>query len=327
MSPNSALDLSTSQLEESRVQLGDHAFSAASASVSSNVEGLICNIDPSAIQNRWLKMFLPDADQHPKVAPPAINAYVSRMLKAYAGASVRRQVPPFVHETQLLDRASPLVKCLTLCGLCETGKDIAEELIQQEMSTLFDQRLSFDSDKLLSAFQAYLIYMMVLFFHLGQEDNTSLKQHMFNLQSLACDTCSKGVITKAELEHSRPLWHVWLAAESKRRTLYTMYLFDNLLCVRDGLPVFVATELRGLPAPCGRRLWRTASEEVWRAAYNQYIAQWDERGLMLEELWRPSLAADAIELQRRNDRIDQWLEDADEYCTMLYAVTSGTHGD
>ncbi len=43
-------------------------------------------------------------------------------------------------------------------------------------------------------------------------------------------------------------------AEAKRRTLYTMYLFDNILSAQDGLPTFLSTELRGLAAPAEKSL-------------------------------------------------------------------------
>jgi hypothetical protein len=297
----------------------------------SGADVLACSIDATAIQNRWLNAFIPEADQKPKIAPPVVNLYVARMLKAYTGTVVHNSadsLPPFVHGKQpdLMSTDSPLLKCFTLSRLCGKGNDtMARELLEAEMLKLFETRSSLDGNRLLCAFQAYLIYVMILYFQLSQHDTAVLQQHIINLQQLACDACSAGTVTAAELDHSRPQWNSWIIVESKRRTLYTMYLFDNLLCVKDNMPVFIATELRSLPAPAGRQLWRASSEELWRSAYNGHLAEWDDSGLRLDELWK-AVDMGPDELQRRSNRIDRWLEQADEYCVMLYAVTSGTHG-
>lgn len=294
------------------------------------VDELICSIDPTAIQTRWLNAFIPEADQQPKVAPPAVNHYVAKILKSYAGSIIRNGVnglPPFVHAKQpgAVADDSPLLKCITLSRLCDKGNStMAREILESEMLKVFETRSSLDGNHLLCAFQAYLLYVKILHFQLCQE-GIVLQQHVINLQQLACDACSVGTVTTAELDHARPQWTPWIVAESKRRTLYTMYLFDNLLCVGDNMPVFIATELRGLPAPAGRLLWRVSSEDMWRTSYNHHLAEWNDSGLRLDELWKPEGLGSAA-LQRRNDRIDRWLEEADEFCIMLYAVTSGTHG-
>ena len=294
---------------------------------------LACTIDPTAIQNRWLNAYLPDPDQRPKVPPAATNAFVGRMLKAYASATIRHgSPPPFLHEEQMriYPPCPPLQNCFNLLKICNnngplSSNDLAVQLLEDEMARLYNQRASFNHIHLLAAFQAYLIYTITLYFHLGQQ--TSLRQHMMNLQQLASDTCAQGTVCTAELEHTRPKWSSWITVEAKRRSLYVMCLLDNLLSVKDGTPVYVASELKGLPAPASRQLWRASSDDVWKAAYNTHLAEWKDSGLRLDELWRPPADASELELERRHHRIDQWLEAADEYCTMLYAVTSGTHGE
>lgn len=169
-----------------------------------------------------------------------------------------------------------------------------------------------------------------------------------NLQDLASSSIRQGIVLLPHHHQShhhhhhhstnqRPSWEAWVAAEAKRRALYTMYLFDSALSSLDDLPTFLGTELRGLPAPAGGSLWAAGSREAWGAAYDDCVADWgeeegEERGeregdggfLRIEELWPAT--TDAAGLARRERRIGLWLEDADEFGMMLYAVTCGTHG-
>ena len=98
----------------------------------------------------------------------------------------------------------------------------------------------------LAAFQAYLIYAMILFFSDGQSGQFIDRQVMINLQDLACDVASSGLVCPGELSQARPDWESWIVASTKRRALYTMYLFDNIFCSQNGLPTFLGEELEGL---------------------------------------------------------------------------------
>ena len=199
-------------------------------------------------------------------------------------------------------------------------------LLEREMSRLFEEHTMYDSMKSLAAFQAYLVYAMTLFFQFDNLQTSGLHEPVVNLQQMASSSVRQGVVTPAEFDHSRPAFTSWIVAEAKRRTLYTMYLFDNLLCVTDNMPVFIGTELRGLPAPASKYLWRATSEEEWKSSYNSFLSQWDRSGLRIDEVWPlpPSLSQHEVLEQRR--RIDQWAEGVDEYGTMLCAVTTCTHG-
>jgi hypothetical protein len=277
---------------------------------------------------------MPDSEQQPKVAPPAINLYVGRILKAYASGLIRHAVlPPFVHDQEVMNAKapSPLLKCLNLVKVCSgTAADfhaMASQLLEQDMAIIFELRATLDHRAMLGAFQAYLIYVTTLYFVLGQRDNSLLRQHMMNLQQLAFDTCSRGLVCTAELEHIRPQYSDWIVAESTRRTLYTMYLLDNLLCTNDNLPVYIGTELAGLPAPAGQDVWRASSEDKWKSAYNTHLSDWNGSSLSIDELWRVAEDAPEEAIERRRTRIDLWLETVDEYGTFLYAVTSCTHGE
>ena len=294
---------------------------------------LICSIDATAIQNRWLRAFIPEPGQQMKSNPPGIEAYIGRILKSYTSAIIHgSNLPPFVHEQQMnpTSRSTPLTNCFSLLALCKSrmprSEGMAQGLIEQKMAKIFDRRSSYDGATLLSTFQTHLIYVMTLYFNLGQQGSPSLRQHMVNLQQLACETSMQGVVCTAEWDHSRPRWNSWIQAETKRRTLYIMYLFDNLLCVRDGLPIFISTELKGLPAPASKRLWRASTEGEWKAAYNAYLSEWDRAGLHIDELWPMPFGFSEDAILERRRKVGKWLESVDEYGTMLYAVTICTHG-
>lgn len=130
----------------------------------------------------------------------------------------------------------------------------------------------------------------------------------------------------AEQHRTRPRWDEWIIAESCRRTLYAMYMFDSILSSRDGLPTFIGTELRGLPAPGTACLWKAASRDTWDTQYNQYLARWPDGILGLAELWPMPADFDEKAVNDRRARVDRWLINLDEYGIMLYTVTSCTHG-
>ncbi|KAI0410309.1 hypothetical protein F5X98DRAFT_359842 [Xylaria grammica] len=294
---------------------------------------LTCSIDAEGIANRWLGAYIPLPDQRVKDYPATIKSFLHRMVKSYVTVTIRgRGYPPFIHASQLATHLvrPPLSTCLSLVRICEHqlpgSEETAADVLQREMHNIYEQRESYDTITLLGAFQAYLIFTMVLFFRLGQIANPILRQAVMNLQELACASAKKGLVCEAELQWLRPRWESWIVAEASRRTLYTMYLFDGVLSAHDGLPTFVGTELTGLPAPASQTLWRVRTRPEWESAYNSHLADWTEGGLRTDELWPvPEDFKEADVIKRRN-RVDRWLEGVDEFGTMLYAVTSCTHG-
>ncbi|KAI2615325.1 MFS general substrate transporter [Hypoxylon sp. NC1633] len=293
---------------------------------------LLTLINVEDISNRWLNSYIPVPGQKPKDYPASITAFICRILKSYVAVTVRgRGAPPFVHSSQIMAASirQPLSTCLSLVRVCDNplpgSESVAADVLQREMSSLHEQHGTFDDVTLLAAFQAYLIYSMVLFFKLGQVSSAYLRQAMMNLQQLACSSGRGGLVSVAEQQRARPKWEAWIVAEAKRRTLYTMYLFDSALSTQDGLPTFLGTELEGLPASASKSLWSAQSRHEWETAYNIYLADGLQGGLRIDELWPipPDLDEDGVAQRRR--RVDQWLEDIDEFGTMLYAVTSCTH--
>ncbi|KAI1162417.1 hypothetical protein F5B18DRAFT_384422 [Nemania serpens] len=294
---------------------------------------LTCPINADHIANRWLGAYIPLPDQKVKEYPAATNSFLHRVVKSYVAVTIRgRGYPPFIHATQLAAHLvkPPLSTCLSLVRICEHqlpgSEGTAADVLQREMSNLHAQRETYDATTLLCAFQAYLIFTMVLFFRLKQIANPFLRQAVMNLQELACASAKSGLVCEAERHWLRPTWETWIVAEANRRTLYTMYLFDGILSAYDGLPTFVGTELKGLPAPTNQTLWRAQTRLEWEASYNSHLAEWSEGGLRIDELWQPPEYYSDSDVIKRRQRVDHWLEGVDEFGTMLYAVTSSIHG-
>jgi hypothetical protein len=148
---------------------------------------------------------------------------------------------------------------------------------------------------------------------------------MTDLQTLACASSHGGLVCVAERTGARPPWASWILAEAKRRTLYTMYLFDSLLSAEEGTPTLLGTELEGLPAPARRELWTAQTREEWDVAYAQSHGG-RAQTLRIEELWPLPKGVDRAGRDARQSRVQRWLQAGDEFGTMLYAVTCCTHG-
>ncbi|KAH8662368.1 hypothetical protein BX600DRAFT_437765 [Xylariales sp. PMI_506] len=304
---------------------------------------LVCPINASEISNRWLHPYVPIPGQAVKHYPASITSFISRILRSYTAVVTRgRGMPPFLHPYQasgtvesLSPGQQPLLACLSVVRICERplpgGEDVAANVLRGEMDKLYDgaqQQQRDDCDDLgaLSRFQAYLVYCMVYFFQLGRSSDPFLRQAMLNLQEIAGSSSQRGLACTAEQERTRPRWEAWIVAEAKRRTLFLMYLFDSLLSAQDGLPSFVGIELEGLLAPATKLLWQAKSRHEWEAEYNIHLVEWPDGGLRIDELWPLPPGIGENELNRRRKRVDRWLENLDEFGTMLYTVTLCTHG-
>lgn len=298
----------------------------------SNLE-LICPINADDINNRWLNTYIPMPGQATKVYPVGISVFIYQILKSYAAVAVNgRGILPFIHPKQLSAQpsGSPLTTCLNLIRISSNPLPGSEEatagVLQGEMHSVYELRETDNDGLLFAAFQAYLIYTMVLFFRLNQACDDFFRSAMTNLQELACSSSRRGLVCAADQQRARPRWEEWITAEAKRRTLYVMYLFDSILSTSEGLPTFLGTELRGLPAPANRLLWQASSRYQWEREYNIYLAEWMEGGLTIDEFW--PMPADLGEhgVSKRRSRVDCWIESLDEFGTMLYATVSCTHG-
>lgn len=294
---------------------------------------LECPVNADDISNRWLNSLIQVPGQVVKDYPQSITRFIYRIIRSYAAMAVRgRSVLPFVHISQMkcLSAYPALATCLTVVRVCNSilpgGEDIVVELLMREMNRIVELQSRYDGTGLLAAFQAYLIYSMVLFFYLIDRSSPFLREAMAHLQELACSCCRRGVSCRAEREHSRPKWEAWIVAEATRRTLYTMYLFDSVLSCHEGLPTFLGIELQGLLAPSDKFLWREEARVHWNSIYNMHLVNWHKGGLRIDELWPMPSNASEEEIAEKRRRVDLWLEGVDEFGTSLYAITSCTHG-
>lgn len=294
---------------------------------------LLCPINVEDISNRWLNPYIPGPEQTIKSYPVVVTNYIWRILNSYAASASRgRGVPPFIHPAQMKDQKSslPLNTCLSLIRISEhplPGTENAAALVlQREMESIAAAREIYDDMALLAAYQAYLMYGLVLFFRLSQGSSAFFRQAMMNLQELACSTSRRGLVCATDQHHARPKWEEWIVTESKRRTLYVMYLFDSVLSSQENLPTFLGTELRGLPAPANKLLWQAQGRSEWEKEYNVFLTEWTKQYLTIDELWPLPPGLNDAEIAERRDRANRWLENMDEFGTMLFAVTSCTHG-
>lgn len=294
---------------------------------------LTCPIDVDEITTRWIRPYIPGPGEKIKSYPVNIISFIFRMLNSYAAATTRdRGLVPFIHPSQMKQQpsSSPLTTCLSLVRMCQNplpgSENAGAVIIQREMENITEHRESYDDMSLLAAFQAYLIYAMVLVFRLSQARNNHLRQAMINLQELAHASSRRGLVCAADQSRVRPRWEEWIVTEAKRRTLYVMYLFDSILSAQEGLPTYLGTELQGLPAPATKSLWQAQARSGWEREYNIYLAEWMEHGLTIDELWPIPTDLDESGIVKRRSRVDHWLEDIDDFGTMLYAVMSCTHG-
>lgn len=292
---------------------------------------LVCTIDADGISNRWLNPYVPAPCQKAKTYDPTVTAFIHRMLRSYASIAVHaRGIPPFVHSLQLGEgvESGPLHTCLNNIRLYERtipNDGTATDLLRQEMDRIFEQRDEYRMPTSLAAFQAYLLYSLVLYFWVSDGRGSIMIQPMMQLQELASITAKQGIACLAEQQHTRPKWEAWIVAEAARRAMYIMYLFDGLLSARDNIPSFLGTELTELPAPACQNLWNASGRQDWERRYNSFLAQWPEGYLTIDELWPAPQDFDESGVSRRQVRVDHWLEDVDKFGTMLFSVTSYIH--
>ncbi|KAL6912506.1 hypothetical protein FSST1_010266 [Fusarium sambucinum] len=295
---------------------------------------LVCPINSDDIKNRWLNSYVPLPGQTVKEYSPNIMSFVYRILKSYASMMVRgRGIPPFIHSSQITTEliTPPLSTCMSLVRICEQSlpgsQEVAADVIQREMNNLYDKHATYDDASLLAAFQAHLIYSMVLFFYLTPGGPVPfLRQAVIKLQEIACVCSRRGLMSVSEQQGIRPKWEDWIVAEAKRRTLFTMYFFDNVLSAQDGFSIYLGTELKGLPAPSSKALWQSSVRQEWEKMYNIHLADWVDSIFRIDELWPIPDDLDEDGVVERRKRVDRWLEAVDEYGSILYAVTSCTHG-
>ncbi|KAJ7682838.1 hypothetical protein B0H17DRAFT_1138075 [Mycena rosella] len=269
------------------------------------------------IGSRWLDTWIPPPGHTPKNLSSQTVQHMSRVLKSYPKIMLKDEpLPPIIHPCQLVVTQLPLANCRTLLRMWEAkapgSESMVRETVRREMSKLFEEHQTYDPPTLLSAAQAYLLYSIHLFFSLDSEsvaliDTTT----MINLQELASAVSLTGLYS----DPPRPSWEAWILAEATRRTLYAMYMFDNVFNFSQQTASYIATELGRLPVPSSRALWAAATRDEWVKEYGRYLTEWPSDIPRLEDLWPHQIERVAKE---RRERLDQWVESVDEFASMTH---------
>ncbi|KOS39887.1 hypothetical protein ACN38_g9262 [Penicillium nordicum] len=293
---------------------------------------LVPMIDAEEIRNRWLRPYISSSTgQEPKQLNAHTIQYLTCVLRSYIRNLIHSIAPPFIHSLQQAPTCSPvLAHCFTLVRTWLTRIPGCEPLllrmIGDEMRNIENRDTSQSDFDNLCSFQAYLIYFMTIYFF--HRTDTTREPSQFNeyvqlqMQEIAFGSAKAGLTCKAEKSQTRPSWESWIVASAKRRTLFTMYLFSNVYNAEIGLPNFVAEELRGTFAPESKILWEASDRVFWEREYNRHLSRWEDGMLEISELWKSTeTGTDA-----RREKIERWLQSADEFGMMLFSVCAHIHG-
>ncbi|OCL05612.1 hypothetical protein AOQ84DRAFT_298590 [Glonium stellatum] len=207
------------------------------------------------IGNRWMEAFVPTLNQRPKTLHLFTVQYLSCVFRTYYKSMLLPGgFPPIIHPLQAENKELfiPLANCYALVRKFEEHSNTTEVTlsIQQEMDRLLREYQSYGHIELLAAFQAFLLYTLMMFF--SQAPNAKLVDHktLVHLQEIASHVSATGLLCDAELSCTRPKWEDWIIASAKRRAIYAMYLFSNVFNAISQQPTHIAEELTALPVPC-----------------------------------------------------------------------------
>ncbi|KAH0194628.1 hypothetical protein KCV03_g277, partial [Aureobasidium melanogenum] len=152
--------------------------------------------------------------------------------------------PPFIHPSQLQNSEypPPLARCATIAHMwanqTSDGGDIVREAILREAQALFESdglNSSNDMERLVSM-QAYLLLCLMLLPSCTTEPMMVPQEMKINLQELTAKSAREGLICPAEQTGSRPDYLSWILAEAKRRTLYAVYMVDDVINTLGNMP-------------------------------------------------------------------------------------------
>ncbi|PWY75456.1 hypothetical protein BO70DRAFT_97343 [Aspergillus heteromorphus CBS 117.55] len=283
------------------------------------------------IRDRWLRPYiLPPLgrDEVPKAYHPFTLQYISMTLSTYPRSMLKDgDVPPIVHRLQVGRQMPPaMANCYSLVRMWEQAAAGSEALVvdtvEKEMERLANETPSLYDIDLLAAFQAYLIYSIMLYLSPLAGSPAITDKVMITLMEMAFRTARNGLFCAAEISHTRPSWESWIVAAAKRRTIFTMYLFCSVYNADRMLPNFIADEVKGVFAPEAKSLWEATDRETWEREYDRHLLSWEDGMLEISELWR---SAETGTPQRR-ERIGRWLRTVDEFGMTMFGVTTHVHG-
>lgn len=315
---------------------------------------LLAPLDATRIRDRWLDYFFTPTTKQLKAYPARVMSLMRITLCMYPIAWLRHQshLPPFVHRTQCSNgMPESLANCLSLLRLCTSAAPGSESMVrdsfQREMMRLAEvvqvsspvQTLSHQLS-CLSALQAHLILSMYAYFSLKTSPGLGIftPNQISALHDLASTVSATGIICPEEIGDSPtrssavPQWESWIIAESKRRTVFCVYMFEDLHNFENNAATYLADELATLLAPTSKWLWQANDRTSFERQYSDYITAWDgENSLRISEFWPREIDQDGDDAdfearrQKTEERISRWTETVDEFGMFLLAVCTVTH--
>ncbi|WPH01295.1 Hypothetical protein R9X50_00413300 [Acrodontium crateriforme] len=281
------------------------------------------------IQHRWMRPFLATGEDAPKAFQPFTLQYISCVLRTYPKQMTRIDTfAPIIHPAQMIDdsTAGPLANCYSLVRMWyfqAPGSDLlVAQTIQREMNRLETQDLDGGQLNDLATFQAYLVYAILGYLSPDQKLSFVNETTMMTLQEMAGRIARSGLVSQAELHQTLPEWESWIVVAAKRRAIFAFYLLISVYNAENDLPNFIAEELRDVYAPDAKQLWEAKTRLEWQREYRRYLSQWEDGQLKISELW----LSPETGTRKRRERIDRWVQTADEFGMMLFAVCIHLHG-
>ncbi|CAK5270953.1 unnamed protein product [Mycena citricolor] len=280
------------------------------------------------IGSRWLDALVPPPDKTAKPISPHAGELMARVLRSYTRCMLHDDpdaLPPIIHPYQAHGALQPaLAYCRSLLRMWESrapgSEGLVRDTIKREMGRLHSEFRTYDHITLLGACQSFLLYC--IFFFLSPDEQNALcvdTATIIQLQDLEAALSLTGL--QPDSSTVPPRWEEWIVSEAKRRTLYTMYMFDNVFNYRHGTTSFVAMELATLPVPGRKALWHARSAAQWDEEYRRTAV--NSNLPVLQDLWPDE---DAQVAQQRRQRIDEWLATVDEFGMFLFTVTNAIYG-
>ncbi|KAH8688978.1 hypothetical protein BGW36DRAFT_402045 [Talaromyces proteolyticus] len=281
------------------------------------------------IRARWIRPYFAttlERTEIQKVVLPYTIQFIKRILRTYPRNMLKDgHVPPIIHHTQVKGNEIPrtLANCYSIVRMWEHAVPGSEEMVmstlRREMDRLASESPNQHDYDLLSAFQAYLIYSILMYFSPRGDfsENT-----MVTLMDLAFRTSRNGLFCTAEIKRTKPTWESWIVAAAKRRTVFILYVFSSIYNADRLLPEFIADELRNVYVPGHKALWEADNRETWNKVYDQYLSDWEDGSLVISELW-PSPEK---EEPKQRERIERWVQTVDEFGMTIFALCAHIHG-
>lgn len=260
----------------------------------------------------------------------------------------------FIHpaqcsHSQQTNLPEPLANGLSLLRLSANAapgsEDLVRDSILREMARLtsaVEEGVSAGGQTLahhlpcLSSLQAYLLLSMHAYFtsRSGQPgQGVFAPEQIATLHDLASKVSAAGIMCSEEAGGtSAPRWESWVVAEAKHRTVFCVYMFEDVYNYQSGATTYLADELAVLPAPASKWMWQAADRDSFGAEYAEWARAWNEqRALAISKLWprefeeSGDIAAEERRQQKVGERVARWAEGVDEFGMFLLAVCTATH--